>query len=166
MNNSYSDITTRENSVRPSRPLVTMLLLCVISSAAGCVFFQQGNSANSAPGNKSIPSPARTLITNSTADSPPASLVETLRTEMRAAAPGPASERHSASKLVGESCEEISFALLETKGNQTQYIGLYRCPMKGAIAGSEYDSQVSVIGALHFENGSYSRNIVSAEASN
>ena len=147
-----------------------VLLFCVCFLGTSCVFFQQSNSAEMTPPGDSVansmPISERTLIPSNSAVSPPANLVEMLRTEMRAAAPALASERHPASKLVGQSCEEVSFAYLETEGNQTQYIGLYRCPMKGAILGSTYDSQVDVTGAITAENGSYARRIVSAKALN
>jgi hypothetical protein len=64
-------------------------------------------------------------LLESVATLPPASLIEMLRAEMRDAAPAPARERHPASKLVGDGCDETSFAFYETKGDQSQYIGLY-----------------------------------------
>ena len=86
---------------------------------------------------------------------------------MRDASFGAAREQHPASNLIGEGCVEIGFALLDTKGNQTQYVGLYRCTMKGKILGiSTYDFQVQVIGVIKNENGAYSKHITSAKASN
>ena len=165
-----------ERYLHQTRRMILLLfsgvLLC---SGSACVLFSNNEpAANSQtnttrPDNKAAdPSPIteKTLIV-STATSPPATLIDTLRSEMRAAAPGAARERHPASKLVGQSCDEISFAYYDTKGDQSQYIGLYRCAMKGAILGiSKYDSQVHVIGQITYENGPYSRSIVSALASN
>ena len=116
--------------------------------------------------NRSVPVPEATLI-GSEEDSPPRSVVEELRAEMHEASFGAASERHPASKPVGDGCVEMSFVLLESKGDRSQYIGLYRCTTEGAGVGiSAHDLQVQVIGEIRLENGIYSKKIVSAQASN
>ena len=159
-----------------SRRMVIYLLVSVsvIVSISACVFFNREPVSNSGPDQTAVnnnssnsrPVPERTLIV-STATSPPVSVIESLRAEMRAAAPAPALERHAASELNAEGCDEISFAFYDDSGDQNKYIGIYRCPMKGAVVGvSKYDSQVTVIGAIRFDSGTYSKSIMSAEAIN
>ena len=140
--------------------LAIALLPCMFVSGCG-----NDPASNSHPlVTDAAPIPQKTL---STATSPPAGVIEALRTEMREAAPAPARERHPASKLVGEGCEETSFSYYDVKGDQTQYIGLYSCAMRGAILGiSKYDSQVHVIGQILHRDGEYMRGILSAQASN
>ena len=77
---------------------------------------------------------------------------------------GASRQQHPVSNFTGDGCVEISFALLETIGNRTQYIGLFRCTMKGKIFGiSTFDFQVQVIGEIRNENGAFSKGIVSTD---
>ena len=151
-----------------------VILLFVFASCSACFLLSSSdrpsnldaNRANADNAANSVPVPERTLITSS-ATSPPADLIEALRAEMRRAAPSVALERHPASKLVGESCDEISFGYYDRKGDQAQYIAIYRCPLQGAVVGvSKFDSQVTVIGEIRFENAIYSKSLVSAQATN
>jgi len=155
-------------SGRNTRTICLALILFPCVFAAGCGTEPRSDAVPA--GNKGATTPLpvteRPSI-ESTATSPPASLIETLRVEMLAAAPAPARESHPASKLVGEGCDEMSFSYYDKKGDETEYIGLYRCPMKGAILGiSKYDSQVYVIGQITNKNSEFSRGIVEAKASN
>ena len=139
----------------------TLLISVFITAQSACVLFDRSvpSVSNS---NIASPVPASTLLPGDEA-SPPVTLIEQLGAEMRAASLDAAAQRHPASKLVGDGCTEISFALLESTGDQTQYTGLYRCTMKGSILGiNSYDFQVHVIGEIRKENGSYTKRIVSA----
>jgi hypothetical protein len=153
-----------------------LLLVGIFCFCSSCFLFRGTDRDPSLPANTAQPDnraantttpvPEATLI-DSNETAPPGSLVEELRAQMREASFGAARQRHPASKLVGEGCAEIGFSLLEAKANQTKYIGLYRCAMKGSILGiSTYDFQVQVIGEIRRENGAYSKNVTSAQASN
>lgn len=160
--------TLQEFKSVSQRLSVLVFAALTVGSAGACFLFSHSNGVSNSNANKSA---ASNNSSNSTTvpdrTSPPANLIETLHTEMRATAPGAALERHPASKLIAESCEEISFAYYDAKGNQTQYIALYRCPMEGAGTGiSKFDSQVTVIGEIRSDNGTYFKRIVSAQASN
>jgi hypothetical protein len=157
--------------------MIPVLTVLFIGLNSACVFFSGNDrisnlaanaaqTSNSAAGNPSGPVPESTLA-GSNEDSPPVGAVEELRAKMLGTSPAAARERHPASEVVGDGCAELSFALLESKGDRMQYIGIYRCSMKGAIAGiSSFDSQVQVIGEIGRENGAYAKRVVSAEATN
>ena len=127
--------------------------MCLFTTSPACVLF--GESANTQANSRTTPVPQATLLPG-TEDSPPRDLIEALRTDMREASFGAARERHPASTLTGESCTEISFVLLEAKGDLWQYVGLYQCKT------STDDFQVQVIGEIRRENGGYVKKIVSA----
>src|SRR3982750_4209853 len=147
------------NKVRKLWMKATLLLVVILCLCSACFLFRGADRNSNVETNSALPdnnaanpTPEATLIESNGA-APPASLVEELKGEMREASFGAARERHPASKLVGEGGTEIGFSYLEAKGKQTQYIGLYRCTMKGAILGiSTYDLQVEVIGEISREN--------------
>jgi len=142
---------------------VVLLLVAFLHIAplSACVLFNKdaalGSNSNAPPVPVGTLQPGDRSVTTS-------NMIEQLRLEMHEASLSAARERHPASKLVGDGCTEISFVLLESKGGDTQYIGLYRCTMKGAILGiNSYDFQVDVIGEVKNENGTYTKRIVSAK---
>jgi hypothetical protein len=160
-----------------SLPSQKVILLIVAGFAlgwvSGCPYRGGNDGAANSPANTTVPDnrasatpspiPRGTLLPGNDT-SPPRTLVETLRAEMLEASFGAARQQHPFSNFTGDGCVEISFALLETKGNRTQYIGLYRCTMKGKILGiSTFNFQVDVLGEVRNENGVFSKGIVSAD---
>jgi hypothetical protein len=110
----------------------------------------------------SIPAPQENPSTP-----PPANQIGNLRGEMLNASVAAARQKHPASNFVGNGCSELTFEFVNATGNATQYVGIYRCTMKGAVLGlSQYDFRVRVAGEMHFQNGSFGNRITSSQVIN
>jgi hypothetical protein len=176
MRKTFAGGSAKKRGLGPVGVVPVLAAVLLVGSGSSCWYL--GNSDRgpnsvvngarngNATANAARPVPEGTLA-GSEAVTPPVELVEALRGGMREAAPAAARERHPASEVVGEGCVDISFALLESRGDLAQYIGIYRCTMKGTIVGvSKFDSQVQVIGEIGRENGAYIKKIVSSGATN
>lgn len=98
---------------------------------------------------------------------PSANQIGNLRNEMLNASVAAARQKHPASNFVGNGCSELAFEFVNATGNATQYAGVYRCIMKGAILGlSQYDFRVRVAGETRFQNGGFVNRITASQVLN
>lgn len=90
--------------------------------------------------------------------------LQLIRTDMFKAAFDQARAEHSASNFIGKGCYEVAFSPTQSNVAFSEFVGIYRCLMKGSILGiSQYDFRVRIVGEVKYQNGNVIRNISSSQ---
>lgn len=90
--------------------------------------------------------------------------LQLIRNDMFKAAFDQARAEHPASNFIDKGCYEVAFSPTQSSAAFSEFVGVYRCLMKGAILGvSQYDFRVRVVGEVKYQNGNVIRNIASSQ---